>query len=269
MGTDNPAAQRQRPEQTEFDEIPIEIIARIVDHCSLDTILRDYNQHRVISQFEACLKEPSDQKMKITLFKYLSYLSLAIILWFDNNYSELLNDQLPTIISTLILQSLPTVVPHLNILYVILIQLCSNLIPPTLQTAPIVIARDLAANKTLWPDALEGKLQGGIVPHLLEANLLPENINQWITQANEQLEQTIGVLTEAPLNECVSLLRVTNGGGGGGSGKGAGGLGGGRRKKTIKKRKRKIRRKTRRKKKRRKKKTIKRRRRRGRKTRRK
>ena len=267
MGTDNPAAQRQRPEQTEFDEIPIEIIARIVDHCSLDTILRDYNQHRVIAQFEACLEEPSAQT-KITLFKYLSYLSLAIILWFDNNYSELLNDQLPTIISTLILQSLPTVAPRLDILYVILIQLCNHLIPPTLQTAPIVIARDLAANKTLWPYALEGKLQDGTFPHLLEANLLPENIDQWITQANEQLAQTIGVLTGAPLNECASLLRVTNGGGGG-SGKGAGGLGGGRRKKTIKKQKRRKKRKTRRKKKRRKKKTIKRRRRRGRKTRRK
>ena len=97
----------QRGEASNLKPIPMEIISKIVDAGSLDTILRDYNKNLIITAFR---RAQNSQEDKLLLFKYLSYLSCSIIMWFENNYPDIfsLGDGVwESVISSLILESLP------------------------------------------------------------------------------------------------------------------------------------------------------------------
>jgi len=141
----------RRGEAPNLKPIPMEIISKIVDAGSLDTILRDYNKELIITAFR---RAQNSQEDKSLLFKYLSYLSCSIIMWFENNYPDIfsLGDRVwESVISSLILESLPPLyageVRALNNM----IQVLSGALRPTnrqleITQRPIEIARWAAAS---------------------------------------------------------------------------------------------------------------------------
>jgi len=121
----------------------MEIISKIVEAGSLDTILRDYNKELIKTAFDRAQSQDED---KLLLFKYLSYLSQSIIMWFENNYPEIFHlghRVWVPVISSLILESLPLLDARVARALNNMIQfLSSRLYPPNIRKRPIQIARE-------------------------------------------------------------------------------------------------------------------------------
>jgi hypothetical protein len=70
-------------ENTRLPQIPLELLYKVVEECSLDTILR-FNHEKVIQQLG--LQDEADEK---TAYKYLCYILKAVIFWFEQNDLDL------------------------------------------------------------------------------------------------------------------------------------------------------------------------------------
>jgi len=238
--------KRRGGEWGTLQPIPMEIISKIIDTGSLDTILRYYNNERLKNAIGETIDKPrvvvTDTSI-FELFKYLSYLSTSIIMWFENNYPDIFSlGGWESVISSLILESLPSDARS-GALNNMIQALSRRLYPPDIIQRPIQIARK-AVTRRLYdksvgrapPSVTVERVATGGNQMYIDIDGLWDNIRILEVERQDLLRN--GNVTR--------LLPVFAEGGGGMMGGPPGMMGVSRRRKTRKKKKRK-RKKTRRK----------------------
>ena len=197
----------------------MEIISKIVDAGSLDTILRDYNKDLIIAAFNTAVQSHRDED-KLLLFKYLSYLSQSIIMWFENNYPEIF-EKGPRVwgpvISSLILESLPSDAQS-DALNNMIQFLSIRLYPPDIHERPIEIAREALSTDLLARSFNTAPIPVNITTIITTASNIKNNNHQHMTNIHKMSAVTGDLLQDDNVTRFLPVSAEGGGGGGGGGG---------------------------------------------------
>jgi hypothetical protein len=110
-------------ENTRLPQIPLELLYKVVEECSLDTILR-FNHEKVIQQLGL-----QGETNKNTAYKYLCYILKAVIFWFEQNDLDLDYRRISTLVYNSFEKYEPGLMPiRLDQLFYLLGTLCNGLI---------------------------------------------------------------------------------------------------------------------------------------------